>query len=117
MVQIQKELKNTGALNAGKQREKILALLEKWYPEVNAFEAKLKPYDERIRALVQRARELHSDAERAQWRTEQEHQEKLSLIYELREYQSFIDSIPEDVLEELRRKYEMGQTQQQGLDA
>lgn len=117
MVQIQKELKNTGALNAGKQREKILALLEKWYPEVNAFEAKLKPYDERIRALEQRARELHSDAERAQWRTEQEHQEKLSLIYELREYQSFIDSIPEDVLEELRRKYEMGQTQQQGLDA
>lgn len=111
MVQIQRELKNTGALNAGKQREKILALLAKWYPEVNAFEAKLKPYDERIKMLEQRTRELRGDAERAQWRTEQEHQEKLSLIYELREYQNFIDSIPEDVLEELRQKYEMGQIQ------
>lgn len=41
MVQIQKELKNIGTLNAGKQREKILALLIKWYPEVNAFEAEV----------------------------------------------------------------------------
>lgn len=112
MVQIQKELKNIGALNAGKQREKILALLTKWYPEVNAFEAKLKPYDEQIRTLEQRARELRGDAERAQWRTEQEHQENLSLIHELREYQDFIDSIPEDVLAELRQRYEMEQKQQ-----
>ena len=112
MVQIQKELKNIGALNAGKQREKILALLTKWYPEVNAFEAKLKPYDEQIRTLEQRARELRGDAERAQWRTEQEHQENLSLIHERREYQDFIDSIPEDVLAELRQRYEMEQEQQ-----
>lgn len=112
MVQIQKELKNIGALNAGKQRERILALLTKWYPEVNAFEAKLKPYDEQIRTLEQRARELRGDAERAQWRTEQEHQENLSLIHELREYQDFIDSIPEDVLTELRQRYEMEQEQQ-----
>lgn len=112
MVQIQKELKNIGALNAGKQREKILVLLTKWYPEVNAFEAKLKPYDEQIRTLEQRARELRGDAERAQWRTEQEHQENLSLIHELREYQDFIDSIPEDVLAELRQRYEMEQEQQ-----
>ena len=112
MVQIQKELKNIGALNAGKQREKILALLTKWYPEVNAFEAKLKPYDEQIRTLEQRARELRGDAERAQWRTEQEHQENLSLIHELREYQDFIDSIPEDVLADLRQRYEMEQEQQ-----
>ena len=112
MVQIQKELKNIGALNAGKQREKILALLTKWYPDVNAFEAKLKPFDEQIRTLEQRARELRGDAERAQWRTEQEHQENLSLIHELREYQDFIDSIPEDVLAELRQRYEMEQEQQ-----
>lgn len=112
MVQIQRELKNIGALNAGKQREKILTLLTKWYPEVNAFEAKLKPYDDQIRLLEQRAREQHGDAERAQWRAEQEHQENLSLIHELREYQDFIDSIPEDVLEELRRRYEMQQEQQ-----
>ena len=112
MVQIQKELKNIGALNAGKQREKILALLTKWYPEVNAFEAKLKPYDEQIRTLEQRARELRGDAERAQWRTEQEHQENLSIIHELRVYLDFIDSIPEDVLAELRQRYEMEQKQQ-----
>lgn len=39
MLTIQQEIKNIGALNAGKQKEKILKLLTQWYPKVNAFEA------------------------------------------------------------------------------
>ena len=35
-----------------------------------------------------------------------EQQEKLSLIYELRECQEFIDSIPSDLLEQLQENYE-----------
>lgn len=58
-------------MNAGKQREKILKLLMDWYPQVNAFEAKL------------------------------------------REYQDFIESIPEDVFEELKQRYTLKHEHQQ----
>ena len=37
----------------------------------------------------------------------------LSLIEELREYQDFIDSIPEELYEELKKRYEMGLQEQQ----
>ena len=51
MVEIRAELEQTGTLNAKKQREKILKLLDKWYPQINAFEAKLKPYDEQLQRM------------------------------------------------------------------
>ena len=37
MMQIRTELEQTNPLNAKRQREKILKLLEQWYPQVNAF--------------------------------------------------------------------------------
>ena len=46
MTHIRKNIQNIGTLNANKQREKVLRRLEKWYPQVNAFEPKLRPYDE-----------------------------------------------------------------------
>ena len=49
MAEIRAELEKIGPFNAGRQREKILELLGQWYPQVNAFEAKLKPYDQQIR--------------------------------------------------------------------
>jgi len=113
MTQIQKEIKSIGALNAGRQREKILRLLTEWYPRVNAFEAKLRPYDEQLSIMRQNETVLRRSKEQAQWLQQQERQEKESLLYELREYQDFIDSIPEDMLEELKRRYEMSQEQEQ----
>ena len=35
MAEIRAELEKTGPFNAGRQREKILELLEQWYPRVN----------------------------------------------------------------------------------
>ena len=97
MEQIRSEIQNIGTLNAGKQREKVLKLLTKWYPQVNAFEAKLKPYDQEIRSLHQRIREERGD---------------VALADKLQDYRDFVDSIPQDMLEELKRRYEM---QTQGL--
>lgn len=112
MKQIRKEIKNIGTLNAGKQREKILKMLMDWYPQVNAFEAKLRPYDERLKIMDQNEIILRKNEQRAQRLQQQERQEKESLLYELREYQDFIESIPADVLEELNQKYEPSQNQQ-----
>lgn len=108
MKQIRKEIKNIGTLNAGKQREKILKLLMDWYPQVNAFEAKLK-------IMEQNETILRQNEQRAQWLQQQERQEKESLLCELREYQDFIESIPEDVFDELKRRYELSQEKQQDL--
>lgn len=115
MKQIRKETKNIGTLNAGKQREKILKLLMDWYPQVNAFEARLRPYDAQLKIIEQNETILRQNEQRAQWLQQQERQEKESLLYELREYQDFIESIPEDVFEELKHKYELGQNQSQSF--
>ena len=107
------ELEQIGTLNAKRQKEKILKLLEQWYPQVNAFEAKLKPYDEQIQILRQNALIERRDAERAQWEQHQEHLEKMSLIYELQECRDFIDSIPQDLREQLKEHYEAQLKQKQ----
>lgn len=116
MKQIRKEIKNIGTLNAGKQREKILKLLMDWYPQVNAFEARLRPYDAQLKNMEQNETILRQNEQRAQWLQQQERQEKESLLYELREYQDFIESIPEDVFDELKQRYELSQEKQQDLD-
>lgn len=115
MKQIRTEIKNIGTLNAGKQREKILKLLIDWYPQVNAFEAKLRPYDAQLKIMEQNETILRQNEQRAQWLQQQERQEKESLLYELREYQDFIESIPEDVFDELKQRYELSQEKQQDL--
>ena len=106
MIQIRTELEQTNPLNTKRQREKILKLLEQWYPQVNAFEAKLKPYDDQIKILRQNEQIYRLETEEAKRAKAWEQQEKLSLIYELRECQKFIDSIPPDLLEQLQENYE-----------
>lgn len=112
MEQIRQEVQSIGALNAGKQREKVLKLLLDWYPKVNAFEAKLKPYDEQLRLLKEQEVSLHRDAEQAKRYKDAEHQENLSLLDELWGYRDFIDSIPQEVLEKLRQEYRMDSIEQ-----
>lgn len=116
MKQIRKEIKNIGTLNAGKQREKLLKLLMDWYPQVNAFEAKLRPYDTQLKIMKQNETVLRQNEQRAQWLQQQERQEKESLLYELREYQDFIESIPEEVFEELQQKYALRRELEQKLE-
>ena len=117
MVLIQQELERTGPLNANKQREKALKLLERWYPQVNAFEAKLKPYDDQLKLMRYSETVLRNQVEQAQWELQQEHQESLSLIHGLREYRGFLKSIPEEVLEGLMEQYgQMMEEQQRGQE-
>ena len=77
-----------------------------WYPQVNAFEAQLRPYDEQLKIMEQNEQILRRNEEQAQWLRQQERQENESLLYELREYQDFINSIPEDLFEELKQRHE-----------
>ena len=112
MEQIRREVQSIGTLNAGKQREKVLKLLLDWYPKVNAFEAKLKPYDEQLQLLKEQEVSLRRDAEQAKRYQDAEHQENLSLLDELWGYRDFIDSIPQEVMEELQQGYKTDDIEQ-----
>ena len=112
MEQIRCEVQSIGTLNAGKQKEKVLKLLLDWYPKVNAFESKLKPYDEQLRLLKEQEASLRREAEQAKKYRDAEHQENLSLLDELWGYRDFIESIPQDVMEELRQGHRMDDADQ-----
>ena len=113
MTHIRKNIQNIGTLNANKQREKVLRRLEKWYPQVNAFEPKLRPYDEQLKLFQQTETILWYNEKQAQWALHDQRLENQSLAYELQEYQNFIDSIPQEILEELKVRYEMSEQLQQ----
>jgi len=113
MSAIQNEIENIGAFNSGKQKEKILKILLEWFPQVNAFESKLKPYEQQIKILEdnQRAIENQSRSKDAQvYHAELATQD---LSYQLQEYQKFVDSIPEKLRGELLLKYQAMQEQQE----
>lgn len=113
MTEIRTEIENIGTFNAGKQKEKVLKLLMDWYPRINAFESKLKPYDDQLKTLRENESAFRYETERAQWALQKERQEGQSLIYELREYQEFIQSIPESLWEDLIARYEHKQQNQE----
>ncbi len=114
MAEIRAELEKIRPFNAGRQREKILELLGRWYPRVNAFEAKLKPYDQQIRQIEAEKAALTRETETAVYALDRKRREEEELIYELREVQDFLDSIPPEVLEELKASYQE-QQQEMGL--
>ena len=98
---------------ANKQKEKVLSQLQKWYPQVNAFEAQLRPYDEQLKLLRQNEIILRHNETHAQWALHDQRLENQSLADELQEYRDFIDSIPQEILEELKARYEMSEQLQQ----
>ena len=114
MVEIRAELEQTGTLNAKKQREKILKLLDKWYPQINAFEAKLKPYDEQLQRMRDELIRSRSTMFRALDAQEESQQQNLELMDELRACQTFIDSIPQDLLEQIKQRQAQRMEQGQG---
>ena len=115
MTAIRAEVEKIGLTNAGRQREKVLLLLENWYPKVNAFEEKLKPYAQTLDILRENQRTLQSKYDSASIRAQESESELTDLRRELWTYQDFIDTIPTELFEELRQRYE-DQLEEQRLE-
>jgi len=115
MTAIRAEVEKIGLTNAGRQREKVLSLLENWYPKVNAFEEKLKPYAQTLDILRENQRTLQSKYNSASIRAQESESELTDLRRELWTYQDFIDTIPTELFEELRQRYE-NQLEEQRLE-
>ena len=113
MSAIQNEIENIGAFNSGKQKEKILNMLLEWYPQINAFESKLKPYEQQIKILEDNQRVIENQSRNKDARVYHAEQETQDLSFQLQEYQEFVDSIPEKLRDELLLKYQAMQQQQE----
>ncbi len=113
MSAIQNEIENIGAFNSGKQKEKILKMLLEWYPQINAFESKLKPYEQQIKILEDNQQVIENQSRSKDARVYHAEQQTQDLSYQLQEYQEFVDSIPEKLRDELLLKYQAMQQQQE----
>ena len=78
-----------------------------------AEESTTTDYDQQIRQMEAEKAALTRETETAVYALDRKRREEEELIYELREVQDFLDSIPPEVLEELKANY---QAQQQELE-
>jgi len=116
MEQMKREIEGIGAFNAQKKKESLLDMFCKWYPRINAFENQLKPYAQQLEILQHNEEALEAKMRQAQRNAQIVQNENSSLIYQLREYQEFVESIPEKLRKELIERYEQKQAgQTQGL--
>lgn len=108
-------LTNINALNAGKKRDKALALLAEWMPEAEKFTTQLKTVDGYIKRLQQ---DVETKEDNTQyWKSEAneskekviDHALKIRRLQEQLERQKrLLDRIPPEVLEQLKIKKERG---------
>ncbi len=112
MEQMKREIEGIGTFNAQKKKERLLDMFCKWYPRINAFENQLKPYARELEILHHNEKALRSNKEEAEWTAQKVKNENASLIYQLRDYQDFVDSIPEELRKELMEQYEQKQGEQ-----
>jgi len=55
---------------------------------------------------------LRSNKEQAEWIAQRAKNENATLVYQLRDYQDFVDSIPEELRKGLMERYEQKQGEQ-----
>lgn len=91
MAEIRAELEKTAVQRRAPER-KDSGAAGTVVPRVNAFEAKLKPYDQQIRQIEAEKSALTRQTETAVYALDRKRREEEELIYELREVQDFLDS-------------------------
>lgn len=112
MEQMKREIEGIGTFNAQKKKESLLDMFCRWYPSINAFENQLKPYAKELEILHHNEKVLRSNKEQAEWTAQRVKNHNASLIYQLRDYQDFVNSIPEELRKELMQQYEQKQSEQ-----
>ncbi|MEG1631195.1 MAG: hypothetical protein RR423_02930 [Hydrogenoanaerobacterium sp.] len=110
---MKKEIESIGTFNAQKKKETLQELFSKWYPQINAFENQLRPYDNRIKDLEHDHVVMKHDYDRKDLQASRANDEAANLRSQLWEYQDFMESIQEELREELLRKYQQGQGEQE----
>ena len=113
MALIKRELENINPINAQKKKREISDLLADWIPKVNKFEMQLLPYKKQLQAAEQNEQAWREEFDRASVRLNQSKSKQHQLQQQLWGYEEFVESIPDDLREELLQRFR----NEQNLDA
>ena len=102
--QIEKVLDEIGTFNSGKKKAEALALLKKWFPQMENFSGQLKKYQVTIEDLLAENTKLEERAKASEKGKMSNTLERAKLESELNELQRVIDRIPPDVLAQLKQE-------------
>ena len=101
---IEATLDGINPLNAGKKKEEALAMLKKWFPQMEDFSVQLKKYKVTINDLLEENRKLEARAKASERGKMKDTMERAKLESELHNIQRLVERIPPDVLVELKRQ-------------
>lgn len=102
--QIEKVLDEIGTFNSSKKKAEALALLKKWFPQMENFSGQLKKYQVTIDDLLAENTKLEERAKASEKGKMSNTIERAKLESELNELQRVIDRIPPDVLAQLKQE-------------
>lgn len=113
MQSMKKEIESIGTFYAQKKKEALLEMFCKWYPQINAFENQLRPYDSVIKDLKHDSAVMRREFDRKDVQASAANNEAVELRNQLWEYQDFVESIPEELRKELIAEFENAQQSQE----
>lgn len=101
---IEQVLNEIGTFNSGKKKEEALALLRKWFPQMENFSGQLKKYQVTIDDLLEENSKLEARAKASESGKMKYTLERAKLESELHDIQRVMSCIPPEVLEQLKRE-------------
>ena len=101
-------MNDMNAFNVGKKREEAIEALAIWLPQAEKFLAQTKSSQEYIEQLTDKNFELTQELMSKDERYSELSMEAAYMRHTLDSQQRLIDTIPKEVLEELRQKKEIG---------
>ena len=87
-----------------RQKEEALAMLKKWFPQMENFSGQLKKYKVTISDLLAENEQLEAKAKASEKGKMKDTMERAKLESELKDIQRLVDRIPPEVLAELKRQ-------------
>lgn len=108
---IEATLDGIGPLNARKKKEEALALLKKWFPQMENFSGQLKKNRVTINDLLEENKALEARAKAGENGKLKDRMERAKLESDLHNIQRLVERIPPDVLEQVRREQQQNKRQ------
>lgn len=101
---IENVLDGINPLNGTKKKEEALALLKKWFPQMENFSGQLKKYKVTIDDLLEENKKLEARAKAGESGKMKDTMERAKLESELHNIRRLVERIPPDVLEQVKHE-------------
>ena len=101
-AQIQEALDGINPINAGKKKDEALAMLQKFFPNMERFEAQVRKYKKEIDCLEKENAVLAKKAEAGEKASIKRQFEESKLRGDYHNLQRFVDSLPDEIKRQAR---------------